>query len=128
VLRRTALIRHTPLRPSKPNRRWVRDPEDKIPPELAAYIIARDEMCLAARLDPETHRCRTRFGTVHRADDPHFLRLAHVKDHARLGKRAEPDKWHLTLECDEANNEGWSSANRQRERDYIFEKEGPAPG
>jgi hypothetical protein len=50
------------------------------------------------------------------------LRIAHVKDHARMGKRAEPDKHHLVAECDWAN-EHWSSSHREIERDYLRKKE-----
>jgi hypothetical protein len=117
-VKKTPLIRRTPLRARKPWHQWVRPEEDKVSPELAAYIFDRDVICLQFRYEPD-HQCRERFlGLAHKPDDRRYLRIAHVKADARTGKRAEPDKYHLVAECDEANNK-WSSANRQTERDYL---------
>jgi hypothetical protein len=120
-MKRTPLIRHTPLRPGKPWRTWRRPEEDKVTPDLAAYIFNRDGICLQARYEPE-HRCRTRFGDEHAPDDRRYLRIAHVKADARAGKRAEPQKDRLVAECDLAN-ERWSSSHRDIERAYLAEKE-----
>lgn len=100
-------------------RPWVRP--DPILPELAQYVLDRDRICLQARVDPD-HQCRTRWGDPHASDDQRRLRIAHVKDHARTGKRAEPDARHLVAECDLAN-ERWSSSHRDIERDYLRKKE-----
>ena len=112
-MKRTALIRRTPMRP------WVRP--DPIPPELAQYVLDRDRICLQARVDPQ-HQCRTRFGDPHASDDQRRLRIAHVKAHARLGKRASPDAHFLVAECDLAN-EHWSSSHRDLERSYLAKVE-----
>jgi hypothetical protein len=116
-VKRVALIRHTPLRPRKPWKVWLRPEQDKVPPDLAAYIFNRDGICLQARYEPD-HRCRTRFGDEHSPDDRRYLRIAHVKADARAGKRAEPQRNRLVAECDLAN-ERWSSSHRQQERDYL---------
>ncbi len=90
-----------------------------MPAELALYIFERDRICLAFRVEGAAHQCRERFlGTPHAPDDRRYLRIAHVKSDARLGKRAEPDKWHLVAECDDAN-EHWSSSHRAEERSYL---------
>jgi hypothetical protein len=118
-VKRTALIRRTPLRPGKPWRTWRRPEEDKVPPELVLYIFERDRICLAARVEGSRHQCRERFlGTPHAPDDRRYLRMAHVKSASRMGKRAEPDKYHLVVECDEANN-NWSSSHRDEERAWL---------
>src|SRR5689334_5176009 len=109
-MKRVPLVRRTPLRPGRPHKVWVRAEEDKVSPELANYVFDRDRICLQYRCEPE-HQCRDRFGTAHRPDDRRFLRIAHVKEHARLGKRAEPRKDRLVAECDFANME-WSSSHR----------------
>lgn len=115
VLRRTPLVRRTPLRPRKLYRPPVRT--DQVPPELAEYVFKRDVICLQFRYEPD-HRCKTRWGDEHRPDDRRHLRIAHVKAEARTGKRAEPQKNRLVAECDLAN-ERWSSANRDKEREYL---------
>ena len=112
-MKRTALIRRTPMRP------WVRP--DPIPPELAQYVLDRDRICLQARVDPQ-HQCRTRFGDPHASDDRRYLRIAHVKVNARMGKRAEPLASNLVTECDLAN-ETWSSSHRDIERSYLADVE-----
>lgn len=117
--------RYTPLRARKLYRPPPRRDEDKVTPELANYILDRDRLCVAAQLDPH-HHCRDRWGTYHSPDTRGKLQIAHVKDHARMGARAEPDRWHLVAECADANY-NWSSPNRDRERMYILAREGPLP-
>jgi hypothetical protein len=118
-VRKTPLSRFTPLRPKRPTKRWQRPEEDKVSPELAAYIFARDKMCIAFRVEGPSHVCRTRFGDPHPPLDVKLLTIDHVKTEARMGKRAEPTKRNLVAACGWANNEGWCSANRQAERDYL---------
>ena len=114
-MKRTALKR----RPMKP---WRRAEDDKVTPELHEYILDRDRICIAARFDL-SHQCRTRFGTPHRSDDRRKLTLDHVHDEATAGKRAKSDKWHLVAACGWANNEGWCSAHRREEREYLAKRE-----
>lgn len=117
-MRRSALPpRRTGLRRT-PIRRWARPPDDKVSPELAAFILARDQMCFAARIDFE-HVCRDTYGDVHRADDKKRLTLDHVHDAATTGKRAPSDKYHLLALCGWANTQGWASAHRNDEREYL---------
>ena len=101
-LRRTSSLRRSRMKP------WLRDPDDKV--------------CIAARYDP-THQCMTRFRQPHAPDDRKRLTLDHVHHAATTGKRAKSNKWHLVAACGWANNEGWCSANRQTERDYLREVE-----
>jgi hypothetical protein len=116
-MKRTPLLRKTPLRPKVPYRWKGRLEETKVTAELREYILDRDKVCLAWRVD-HTHQCRTRFGQSHAPDERKHLRLAHVKDNARMGLRAPSDARHLVAECDAAN-ETWSSANRVIERAYL---------
>lgn len=115
-LRRTGL-RRTPIR------RWFRPEADKVSPSLHAYILNRDRICFAARIDP-THLCRDEFGNRHAPDDRKYLRLDHVKDSAQMGgPRAPSDRRHLLALCGDANNNGWASAHRNQERIYLAEVE-----
>lgn len=123
-MRRSPLPRRNSLRRSRP-KVWRRDEDDKVTPELHAYILVRDQMCIAARYDP-AHVCMTRFRQRHAPTDLSKLTLDHVKDHAAMGPRAKSDKYHLVAACGWANNEGWCSANRGKEREYLAEKE-PRP-
>ena len=114
-MRRTTL-RRTRMRP------WHRAEDDKVSPELVAYILDRDRICIAARLDPE-HRCMTRFRQPHTADDRRYLTIEHVHEAATTGKRAKSDKWHTLAACGWANNEGWCGSHKQEERDYLAKVE-----
>lgn len=115
-------MRRTPIRRSRP-KTWLRDPDDKVTPELHAYIMRRDKQCVAALLDP-AHECRTRFGRPHLPTAVSLLTLDHVHDAATMGDRAKSDIWHLVAMCGWGNNEGWASAHREEERRYLKEKEG----
>jgi len=122
-MKRVPLVRRTPLRPRKLYRApWRRDLADIVTPEMHAYILLRDRMCFAAMKDP-AHQCRDRWGNQHAADDLARLTLDHVHRAARAGKRAESVKGCLIAMCGDANNNGWASAHRQDERDYLAEKE-----
>ena len=104
-------------------RKWVRPEADKVSPETYEYVMRRDGMCLAARLDLG-HLCRDTYGYPHRSDDRKKLTLDHVHDSAMAGKRAPSDRRHLVSLCGWANNQGWASAHRAEERAYLLEKEG----
>ena len=105
-------LRRTRLKP------WRRDESDKVTPTLREQIFARDGQCVAAKMDL-SHQCRDRWGKPHRSDDLARLTLDHVHDHATAGKRAPSDARHLVAACGWANNEGWCSAHRAEERDYL---------
>jgi len=97
--------------------------KDRVTPDMAAYIFARDRGCVAAKLDPD-HRCHTRFGDPHAATDLAKMTIDHVKEQARMGKRAESDDpRHMVAMCGWGNNEGWASAHRDEERRYLMEVE-----
>lgn len=95
---------------------WLRDQDDKVSPELHAYILKRDGGCIARHFDDPAN-CWGR------------ITLDHVKDHPRMGDRATSDKWHLVSVCDGHSEKGmkagyqWNTANRAAERDYLREKE-----
>jgi hypothetical protein len=106
-MRKVPLVRRTPLKAARrPHRPWARADEDKVSPETYAYVMKRDGECVARKLDPE-HRCEGIDG------------LDHVKDQARMGKRAPSDRWHLVRLCWGANVNGWASAHRAAERTYL---------
>lgn len=92
--------------------------KDPVTPEMAAYVLARDRVCIAYRVD-STHRCRNRWGDEHAPDDVRQLTIDHVKREARMGKRAESVPACLVAACGWANNEGWCSAHRAEERAYL---------
>ena len=117
------MIRRTPLlRRSRP-KPWFRAEEDKVTPELREAVLLRDQVCFAAKVDL-SHQCRDRFGKPHRSDDLSKLSLDHVHEFAQTGKRAESDMAHLIAACGWANNEGWCSAHRNDEREYLRRVEG----
>jgi hypothetical protein len=86
---------------------------------MVAYLFARDKGCVAAKLD-RGHQCATRFRQPHSSTDLSKMTIDHVKEHARMGVRAESDdpRRMVTL-CGFANNEGWASAHRKEERAYL---------
>jgi hypothetical protein len=116
------MLRRTPLRRSRP-KPWFRAEEDKVDADERAYVLARDVICIAARVDL-SHECRDRFGMPHRSDDAARLTLDHVHEHAQMGKRAASDRRHMVAACGWANNEGWCSAHRAEERAWLLEVEG----
>lgn len=101
-----------------PIRQRARPSADKVTPELHAYIMERDQMCFAARVDFD-HVCRDTYGDIHRSNDKRKLTLDHVHDAATIGKRAPSDRYHLLVLCGWANTQGWASAHRNDEREYL---------
>jgi hypothetical protein len=98
----------------KPLRRAKK--REKVPEWLPAYIHARDNGCVPARLG---------------APDPCIppMTLEHVRDRDKpaVGKKAPNDKWHLVSAC-LGHNTGWclTSEAKDRERDYLLRVEGVA--
>lgn len=111
-LRRSSGLRRSPMRP------WRRAESDKVSPELHAYILKRDNGCVAPRLGAGT---------------PCWGRITedHVKDEPRAGVRATSDKFHLVSVCQGHSEDGrkagyqWNTSKEGRaaERDYLAEKE-----
>lgn len=117
-MKRTSLLRRSPLRPGKPMKRWVRREETKVTPELREYVLRRDGRCLASRVDLY-HMCRDQWGNRHPATDIFRLTLDHVKREARMGLRAESSARTLVATCWAANVLGWCSSHRLEERTYL---------
>lgn len=115
-MKRTPLRRATPLTraPMKP---WRRPESEKVDPVERAYVMARDGSCVAAQIDPQ-HRCDGR-ETVDHVPDPNRKGMGMRRDIA-----APSDRFHLIRLCNHANGDGWASAHRQEERDWIADKEG----
>lgn len=89
---------------------------DKVTPEVAAFVFARDGGCMATRLGGSRHDC---FGTEG---------LEHVQsDGGRMGRRAPSDPGHLVVLCEGHREPGmragyvWCTdkVNRQAMRDYL---------
>ena len=108
--RSAPLRRRTGLRSRIRLRRHPRKPDDRVTPELAAYVFARDSYrCIATRFDP-LHRCQGR------------LTFEHVPDAGDnvYGVRAPSDRWHGVAACLGANSpEGWCSTHRDDERAWL---------
>lgn len=118
MMKRVRIVRRTPLRQRKMYRPPARKEETKVTPQMHAYILNRDKMCFAARVEPE-HRCRDRWGNPHAADALNRLTLDHVHEHAMMGVRAKSIRGRMVAACGWANNEGWCSAHRNEEREYL---------
>lgn len=107
-------IRRTRLKP------WKRPLEDRVSPELAAEVFARDQGCVAAKIEGTAEGCWGR------------AQIAHVKKEGRMGKRAEPQRNRLVEICDGHAEPGmkagrvWVTAadNIAKLRAYLLEKEG----
>src|SRR5262245_56717306 len=97
---------------------------DPVFPEVRDYVLRRDGRCLASRIT-EGHVCRDRYGNVHAPTDQLRLTVDHVKEEARLGRRAPSDPAHLVALCWDANVNGWASAHRIEERAYLRVVESP---
>lgn len=116
--RNSRLIRRTPLRATHPPRRRPQPREEDVDwASLYAYIMARDGGCVAAQLD-SSHRCIGR-QTLDHVPDPGVKGVGMKREIA-----APSDRWHLVRVCWSANVDGWCSAHRDDERDYIARKEG----
>jgi len=92
-------------------------PRDTVTPDVHRRVVQRDG-CLAARFDP-AHVCRDQWGTVHSPWDLDRLTVDHVKDQARMGKRAPSDEFHLVGMCWAGNVGVPSHALRVFEREYL---------
>lgn len=87
----------------EPRRRRLRDP---VTPELRIEVLTRDQGCVGPMLgapDP----CRGR------------LTLDHVKDDARMGRRAPSDRRHLATLCEHHHLDGWATSHRGGLREYL---------
>lgn len=133
-----SLQRRTPLRRSGPIRR--RPHADPVPASLWLEVVNRDgRRCMATVLDPEGHPpsvCRGKLGqrgvitiapllfnlaalTVDHVPMPTHLVQRDRLDPARGTRRAPSRLEHLVTLCHHANVDGWASAHRDDERDYL---------
>ncbi len=82
--------------------------KDPVTPELALYVIQRDQGCVAPRLGGSFMDCGGR------------TTLDHVKDQPRMGVRAPSDARHLVTLC-EAHHlwTGWATSHRPELREYL---------
>ena len=91
----------------------------RVTPELALYIMQRDQGCVAPRLGGSYLDCWGR------------NRLEHVKSEPRLGVRAESDRRHLLTLCEGHTEPGmkagyvWCTDRQNREacREYLCQVE-----
>lgn len=137
-MRRSALKRRTPLRSS--GRLRSHPHPDPVTPELWLEVVNRDERrCMASVLDPEGHpatSCRGKYGeralvtiapelwnlgalTVDHVPRPVHELQRSADDPARGTRRAPSRREHLLTLCHHANVNGWASAHRDLERDYL---------
>ncbi len=81
---------------------------DRVSPELAAEVFARDGGCVAVTLGWNPATCEGR------------LTLDHVKDQPRMGKRAPSDAAHLVALCEKHHIwTGWATSHRPALREYL---------
>ena len=86
---------------------------DRVTPELALAVLRRDGGCVAVTLGESAMDCWGR------------NRIEHVKEAARMSKRAEPCMCRLLTLCEGHTEPGmkagyvWCTANRQKQRDYL---------
>ena len=107
------------MRFRKPMRRTVRK-ADPVTSEVRAFVLARDRMCIAAKLEPG-HVCRDMFGYPHAPTDLGRMTLEHVKDQLRAGRRAPSDPVHLLTLCYGTNVNVPSKELRAGFRAYLRE-------
>jgi hypothetical protein len=90
---------------------------DKVTPEVALFVLQRDQGCMAPRLGGSFMDCAGRDG------------LEHVQDgYGRMGRRAPSDAAHLVTLCDGHREPGmkagrvWCTdkANRAAMREYLL--------
>lgn len=117
-MKRTALVRRTPLRRVSIRRKRL-GAIPSIDPAEALLVFQRDGGCVAAKYDP-SHAC---FGR---------LTLAHVPELGKnaLGMKPPDDRYHLLVECLGANSGGtqpWSETHRDVERAHLEKLYGPPP-
>ena len=112
-----------------PIRRKSRPVSDRVTPELHRYILQRDCQCVLHLFDP-LHQCFDRWGEWNWPFDLEALTVDHVwreGEGAHAGKRAPSDRWHLVAMCWAGNAKPPSHDEREAERRYLLDKEGPAP-
>jgi hypothetical protein len=83
---------------------------DPVTPEMRELVLKRDGGCVAPRLQPwsQSGKC---WGA---------LSLDHVKDHARMGKRAPSDPGHLVTICMGHHVwTDWATSHRPLLREYL---------
>lgn len=89
---------------------------DRVSPETALAVFARDQGCMAPRLGGSYMDCAGRDG------------LEHVQDgYGRMGRRAKSDPAHLVTLCDGHREPGMKAGyvwctdkvNRQAMREYV---------
>lgn len=88
---------------------------DRVTPAVALEVFTRDDGCVAQRCGGTFMDCRGR------------LRLEHVKDEPRMGRRAPSDPAHLVTLCEGHTEAGmragyvWCTDRKNREamRDYL---------
>lgn len=81
---------------------------DRVTPELAAEVFARDRQCVAVTLGEDPASCDGR------------ATLDHVKDQPRMGKRAPSDAAHLVAICERHHIwTGWATGHRPELREYL---------
>jgi hypothetical protein len=110
-MKRTPLVRRTPLRSRRPHREWNRPPEDRVTPEVVAIVLKRDGPCLAVKLGEPASACwgRTTFEHVH-------------EDYGKKGVRALSDPAHLVALCCGHTEPGmkagfqWNTTHTNREK------------
>lgn len=89
--------------------------DSRVPPEIALAVLTRDQGCVAPRLGGTAMDCWGR------------NRIEHVKDHPRLGRRAEARMDRLITLCQGHTEDGakagfvWATnkANREACREYL---------
>lgn len=89
------MLRRVGLKRSRP-KPWRRAEDDKVPPAVAAYVAARDRVCVMSTLDL-SHQCHDQFGNVIAPDSYHY-ELDHV-DNGGTGNRGPSTKDNLVRLC-----------------------------
>lgn len=101
--------------------------DDKVTPELHAFILARDGRCMAPTLDLELKsECADQYGNALVNGTYHALQRMHL-DHVPLPNevamsgRAKSIKERLVVICPKHHLFGWATSKRGRtfERDYL---------
>jgi hypothetical protein len=97
---------------------WRARDGDKVTEDLRRRVLVRDQVCFIFRID-RGHICADRWGRLHSPYETWRLSLDHVKDQARMGKRAPSDEWHLVAVCYKGNIDVPSKEVRMAERTYL---------
>lgn len=107
-MKQTELRRRRLYRPPRP---------EPFPTDLHAAVLARDRMCVAAKLWPD-HECRTAFGRPHMPDDLALLTLEHVKESIGMVPRTH-DLAHIIALCGALNLQPPTKEQREAFRAYL---------